>query len=73
MNKIYNLLSQLKAQKNIWIIITSITLTALIIGCGVFWWQKKIFQSEQRKFQQQIVSLNNELELVREENEKLTE
>lgn len=57
--------------KNIWIIIASVILTALIVGGNVFWWQKTIFQTEQRKFQQQLASLNNQLELVRQENENL--
>jgi len=64
---------QIQSSKNIWIIIASVILTALIIGSGVFWWQKTIFQTEQRKFQKQLVLVNNQLELVRPENEKLTE
>lgn len=63
----------IQSLKNIWIIIVSVVLTALIVGSGVFGWQKILFQTEQRKFQKQLVSLNNQLELVREENEKLTE
>jgi len=59
---------QIQSSKNIWIIIASVILTALIIGSGVFWWQKTIFQTEQRKFQKQLVLVNNQLELVRPEN-----
>ncbi len=59
--------------KSISIIISSVILTALIVGVGIFWWQKTIFQTEQRKFQQEVISLNNQLELVRQENENLSE
>lgn len=47
--------------KNVWIIIVSIVSTALIVGGGVYAWQRSSIKSTEQSLQQQIISLQKQI------------
>lgn len=50
-----------QSSKNIWIIVVSIVATALIVGGGVYAWQKSNLNNTKQNLQQQISVLQNQV------------
>lgn len=48
--------------KNIWIVIISVFITALIIGGGVYIWQRSVFKATEQSLQKQIDTLQKQVE-----------
>jgi hypothetical protein len=53
--------------KNIWIIITSVFITALIVGGGVYAWQKSVFKATEQSLQKKIDILQKQVESSEQE------
>jgi type II secretory pathway pseudopilin PulG len=56
----------IQSSKNIWIIIASIVITALIVGGVVYVWQKSNIKSTEQSLQQQISALETQLSELKE-------
>ena len=56
----------LNISKSIWLLMGSIISISLVVASGTFWWQKIALQQE-------LSSLNNQLKLIQQENENLSE
>lgn len=54
-------IESIQSSKNIWIIVVSIVATALIVGGGVYAWQKSNLKSTEQSLQQQISELQNQI------------
>jgi type II secretory pathway pseudopilin PulG len=52
--------------KNIWRIIIAIVVTAIIVGGGVYVWQKSILKSSEQSLRQQITSLENQINQLKQ-------
>lgn len=63
----------IQGSKNIWIIIISIVITAIIVGGGVYMWQYSIKKNEKQKLQNEIVELNQKIVQLEKEDEKIVE
>ena len=55
-----------QSSKNIWTIIASITMTALIVGGGVYAWQRSSLKSSEQNLQQQIATLESQIKLLQQ-------
>jgi len=55
-----------QSSKHIWIIIIAVVLTAIIVGGGVYAWQKSNLQSTEQSLQQQISELQNQITNLQE-------
>jgi len=51
----------IQSSKHIWITIIAVVLTAIIVGGGVYAWQKSSLQATEQSLQQQITALQNQL------------
>jgi len=51
----------IQSSKNIWIIIPAVIVTALIVGGGVYAWQKSNLKNTEQSFQKQITYLENQI------------
>jgi type II secretory pathway pseudopilin PulG len=56
-----NLNVPVKSLKNVWTTIIAVVITAIIVGGGVYAWQKSIFRSTEQFLQQQIANLQNQI------------
>jgi outer membrane murein-binding lipoprotein Lpp len=56
----------IQSSKNIWIIVISVIITVLIVSGVVYAWQKSNLKSIEQKLQQQIISLENQIEQLQE-------
>ncbi|MFH1457414.1 MAG: hypothetical protein ABIF17_04900 [Patescibacteria group bacterium] len=54
-------IESVQSSKNIWIIVVAITITALIVGGGVYAWQKSNLKSTEQSLQGQISVLQNQI------------
>jgi len=54
-----------RSLSNIWKIIVSVVITALVVGGGVYAWQRSGFKSAEQNLQQQIANLQSQLEDLR--------
>jgi type II secretory pathway pseudopilin PulG len=64
---------QVQGSKIIWTTTISVVITALIIGSGIYLWQKSSLKNAEQKLQQQIVQLQNQVsELQKENNDLIT-
>ncbi len=52
--------------KNIWIIIVSVFITALIVGGSVYLWQRSVSRSTEQSLQEQINSLQKQVESLQQ-------
>lgn len=52
---------RIQSSKNIWIIVISVIITALIVGGGVYAWQRSVFQSMKQNLQRQIELLEKQV------------
>ena len=52
--------------KHIWIIVIAVVLIAVIVGSGVYAWQKSNLQSKEQSLQQQITDLQNQIANLQE-------
>jgi type II secretory pathway pseudopilin PulG len=50
-----------QSSKHIWIVIIVVVLTAIIVGSGVYVWQKSSLQSTEQSLKQQITDLQNQI------------
>ncbi len=74
-----NDLSQVRLNKSfaIWTIIITVIIVSVIVGVGVYWYQKSVTEKEKEvqsikeEFQQQITSLQNEIKILREESKSI--
>lgn len=74
MNEQYNSLQNesAKGSRSIWIIVSVVIITALIVGGGVYAWQKSNFESIEQTLRQQIQILQNEIkELKNSQNNQI--
>ena len=53
--------------KNIWMIIVSVVVTALVVGGGIYAWQRSNLKSTEESLQQQIIYLQNQVEQLQGE------
>lgn len=51
----------IQSSKTIWITIIAVVITAIIVGGGVYAWQKSSLQSTEKSLQQQITDLQNQI------------
>lgn len=51
----------IQSSKNIWITVIAVIVTALIVGGGVYAWQRSNLKSTEQSLQQQITSLQNQI------------
>lgn len=56
-----------QSSKNVWITIIAVIITAVIVGGGVYAWQKSNLKSVERSLQQQISDLQSQIEQLQEE------
>lgn len=56
---------QIQSSENIWIIITSVFVTALVVGSGVYVWQRAVLKSTEQSLQQ-IASLQKQVESLKQ-------
>ena len=54
-------IESVQSSKNIWIIAISIIVTALIVGGGVYAWQRSSLNNTEQNLQQQISVLQNQI------------
>ena len=54
-------IESVQSSKNIWITIIAVIATALIVGGGVYAWQKSSLNNTERNLQQQISVLQNQI------------
>ena len=55
-----------QSSKHVWITIIAVIFTAIIVGGGVYAWQKSNLQSTEQSLQQQITALQNQLTNLQE-------
>jgi len=55
------LIESVQSSKNIWIIVVSIIVTALVVGGGVYAWQKSSLKNTEQNLEQQISALQNQI------------
>lgn len=51
----------IQSSKNIWIIIASVFVTALVVGGSIYAWQRSVLKSTEQNLSQQIVTLQSEV------------
>lgn len=56
----------IQSSKNIWIIIVAVIITALIVGGGVYVWQRSNLQNTEQGLQQRIDSLEHQMKLLQQ-------
>jgi len=56
----------IQSSKHIWITIIAVIVTAIIVGGGVYAWQKSSLQSTEQSLQQQITSLQKQVDKFQE-------
>lgn len=62
----------IQSLKNIWIIIVSIVITALIVGGAVYTWQRSNLKSTEQTLQQQITSLESQINQLKQNLDQTT-
>ena len=55
----------IQSSKNIWIIVLSVIITALVAGGGIYTWQKSNLKNAEQGLQEQISLLQNQLQQMR--------
>jgi len=55
-----------QSSKNIWITVVAVIITALIVGGGVYVWQRSNLQNTEQSLQQRIDSLENQMKLLQQ-------
>lgn len=51
-----------QSSKNVWMIVISVIVTALIVGGGVYAWQRSSLQSTEKSLQKKITNLQSQIE-----------
>lgn len=54
--------------KNIWITISTVVITGLLVGCSVYVWQRSELVSTEIKLKQQITDLQNQINQISQDN-----
>lgn len=62
----------IQISKNIWTIIISIVITAVIVGGSVYAWQKSNLKDKEQTLQQQITSLESQVSLLKQNLDRST-
>lgn len=57
-------IESIKSSKNIWTTVIAVIVTALIIGSGVYAWQRSNFKNTEQGLQQQISVLQNQISQI---------
>jgi len=57
----------IQSSKHIWITIIAIVITAIIVGGGVYIWQKSNLESMEQSFNQQVLDLQSQIENVQKQ------
>jgi len=55
-----------QGSKNVWTIVVSVVVTALIVGGGVYVWQRSNLKSREQNLQQQITALQKQTEQLQQ-------
>ena len=55
-----------QSSKHIWITVIAVVLTAIIVGGGIYTWQKSNLRSTEQSLQQQITELQNQIPNLQE-------
>ncbi|MBU4380953.1 hypothetical protein L6255_03475 [Candidatus Parcubacteria bacterium] len=56
----------IQSSKNIWITIVAVIITALVVGGGVYVWQRSTIKNTEQGLQQQIDTLENQMKLLQQ-------
>lgn len=56
----------IQSSKNIWVVIASVLITALIVGGSVYLWQRSVLKSTKQSLQWQIDSLQEQMESLKQ-------
>jgi len=56
----------IQTSKHFWITIIAVVLTAIIVGGGVYAWQKTSLRATEQSLQQQITSLQNQIDQLQQ-------
>ena len=60
-----------QSSKHIWITIIAIVLTAILVGGGVYAWQKSSLRATEQSLQQQISDLQNRITALQESTQPI--